>query len=155
MDNGNRTPTVVIEAKTQEVVDSIKKQMISRGVRATNELMSAKILTLRGKRSGRRYLVPGTRRHYFASKAGEVPANRTGEYREKWDEKSYADNSGTGMTVHATIESRVRTDGGKYLLGELLENGSPNGKIAPRPHQDKIKEKAKPKIRKIYKEPYT
>lgn len=151
----NRTPTMVIEAKTQEVVDCIKKQMISRGVRATNELINAKNLTLRGKRSGRRYLVPGTRRHYIASKAGEVPAVRTGQYREAWDEKSFADNGGSGMTVHATIESRVRTDGGKYLLGDLLENGSPKGKIAARPHKDKIIEKAKPKIRKIYKEPYT
>lgn len=151
----NRTPTVVIEAKTQEVVDEVKKQMISRGVRATNELINAKNLTLRGKRSGRKYLVPGTRRHYIASKAGEVPAVRTGQYRNAWDEKSFADNSGSGMMVHATIESRVRTDGGKYLLGDLLENGSPNGKIAARPHHDKIIEKAKPKIRKIYKEPYT
>lgn len=151
----NRTPTMVIEAKTQEVVDEIKKQMISRGVRATNELINAKNLTLRGKRSGRRYRVPGTRKYYTASKAGEAPAVRTGQYRNAWEEKSFADNSGSGMTVHATIESRVRTDGGKYLLGDLLENGSPNGKIAPRPHKDKIIEKAKPKIRKIYKEPYT
>lgn len=151
----NRTPTVVIEAKTQEVVDEIKKQMISRGVRATNELINAKNLTLKGKRSGRRYRVPSTGGYYIASAPGEVPANRTNQYRREWDEKSFADKSGSGMTVHATIESRVRTDGGKYLLGDLLENGSPNGKIAPRPHQDKIIEKAKPKIRKIYKEPYT
>lgn len=151
----NEKAAVVIEAKCQETIDGIMIQMASRAKRATNELLNAKNLTLRGKRSGRRYLVPGTRRHYFASKAGEVPAVRTGQYREAWSEDAYAEATEHSMTVHATIESRVKTDGGKYLLGELLENGSPNGKIAPRPHQDKIIEKAKPKIRKIYKEPYT
>lgn len=147
---------VVIEVVAQETVDRIKGQMSSRSVRATNELMNAKNLTLRGKRSGRRYRVPNTRRHYIASAPGEVPAVRTGQFRRQWTSKSFGVGgvSGDSFEAHSQIESNVRTDGGKYLLGEILEEGSPGGKIAPRPYQDKIVEKAKPKVIRIYKENY-
>ena len=139
-----------IVIKVDKVVSDITEQMKSRGVRAANELTTAKNAVLRGKRSGRRYRVPNTRRYYTASAPGEVPANRTGQYRLKWEEKSYSE----GKTVHSQIESRVRTDGGKYNLGTLLENGSPNGKIAPRPHKKKIADKARPRVVKIFKDPY-
>ena len=142
--------SALIVIKVDKVVSEITDQMKSRGVRAANELTSAKNHVLRGKRSGRRYRVPNTRKYYTASAPGEVPAQRTGQYRLKWDEKSYAQ----GNSVHAQIESRVRTDNGKYNLGTLLEEGSPGGKIAPRPHKKKIADKAKPKIVKIFKEPY-
>lgn len=142
--------SALIVIKVDKVVSEITDQMKSRGVRAANELTTAKNHVLRGKRSGRRYRVPNTRRYYTASAPGEVPAQRTGQYRLKWDEKSYAQ----GNSVHAQIESRVRTDNGKYNLGTLLEEGSPGGKIAPRPHKQKIADKAKPKIVKIFNEPY-
>lgn len=58
----------------------------------------------------------------------------------------------TNLQIRAYIESSTRTDNGKYLLGELLENGS--GRMAPRPYREKIQEKARNKIIKIYKEPY-
>ena len=144
----NASARIVI--KVDKVVSEITDQMRSRGVRAANELTTAKNHVLRGQRSGRRYRVPNTRRYYTASAPGEVPAQRTGQYRLKWDEKSYAQ----GNTVHAQIESRVRTDNGKYNLGTLLEKGSPGGKIAPRPHKKKIADKARPKVVKIFKEPY-
>lgn len=142
--------SALIVIKVDKVVSEITDQMKSRGVRAANELTSAKNHVLRGQRSGRRYRVPNTRKYYTASAPGEVPAQRTGQYRLKWDEKSYAQ----GNSVHAQIESRVRTDNGKYNLGTLLEEGSPGGKIAKRPHKKKIADKAKPKIVKIFKEPY-
>ena len=142
--------SALIVIKVDKYVSEITDQMKSRGVRSANELTKAKNAVLRGKRSGRRYRVPNTRRHYTASAPGEVPAQRTGQYRLKWDEKSYSE----GKSVHAQIESRVRTDNGKYNLGTLLEEGSPNGKIAPRPHKKKIADKAKPHIVKIFKEPY-
>lgn len=142
--------SALIVIKVDKVVSEITDQMKSRGVRAANELTSAKNHVLRGQRSGRRYRVPNTRKYYTASAPGEVPAQRTGQYRLKWDEKSYAQ----GNSVHSQIESRVRTENGKYNLGTLLEEGSPGGKIAPRPHKKKIADKAKPKIVKIFKEPY-
>ena len=142
--------SALIVVKVDKVVSQITAQMRSRGVRAANELTTAKNHVLRGKRSGRRYRVPNTRRYYTASAPGEVPANRTGQYRLKWVERAYSE----GNSIHAQIENRVRTDNGKYNLGTLLEEGSPGGKIAARPHKQKIADKAKPKIVKIFNEPY-
>lgn len=137
-----------------QITDRITDQMKSRGTRACNELVKAKNNVLRGQRSGRQYRKPNTRAKYTASAPGEPPAVRTGQYRRQWDEKTYATGGGSSLTVHAEIESTVRTDGGKYNLGTLLENGSPGGKIAPRPHKEKIIEAAKPKVRAIFEAPY-
>ena len=148
--------SIRIEEIGEATVERVKGQMSNRSVRASNELLNAKNLVLRGKRSGRRYRIPNTRRHYIASAPGEVPAVRTGQFRQQWDAKSYGVGGVSDSTfeAHSQIESKVRTDGGKFLLGEILEEGTPNGQMAPRPYQDKIVEKAEPKIIKIYKEPY-
>ena len=138
-----------------QITDRITDQMKSRGTRACNELVRAKNNVLRGKRSGRQYRKPNTRAKYTASAPGEPPAVRTGQYRRQWHEKTYATGGGSSLTVHAAIESTVRTDDGKRNLGNLLEKGSDGGQLKPRPHKDKIIEKAKPKITSIFKEPYT
>lgn len=142
-----------IDNVCKEISAKISIGMRSRGYRAANELRNASQLVLRGKRSGRRYRVPGTRRHYTASAPGEPPAVRTGVFRASWQPKKEV-NVGTNnqISVRSYIESRQRTDNGKYNLGSILENGS--GRMAPRPYKEKIQEKAKPKIVKIYKEPY-
>lgn len=142
-----------IDNVCKEISTKISIGMRSRGYRAANELRNASQLVLRGQRSGRRYRVPGTRRHYTASAPGEPPAVRTGAFRASWQPKQKV-NVGTYNQVSVTsyIESRQRTDNGKYNLGSILENGS--GRMAPRPYKEKIQEKAKPKIVKIYKEPY-
>lgn len=142
-----------IENVCKEISLKISIGMRSRGYRAANELRNASQLVLRGQRSGRRYRVPGTRKHYTASAPGEPPAVRTGAFRASWQPKQKV-NVGTYNQVSVTsyIESRQRTDNGKYNLGSMLENGS--GRMAPRPYKEKIQEKAKPKIIKIYKEPY-
>lgn len=148
----------------------IKMQMESRGFRAANELRNASQLVLRGQRSGRQYIVPGTGRvsynkknhtakitykKYTASAPGEPPAVRTGAFRMSWRRKSFVESRGADtLTVVSQVVSTQKTDNGKYLLGEILEKGSPGGKIAPRPHHEKIQEKALPKIMRIYKEPY-
>lgn len=141
------------EYKVKKITESISRQMESRGTRATTQLMNAKNLTLRGKGSGRRYRVPNTGTYYTASAPGEVPASRTGQFRAKWDGKSYTTGAGHSKEVHSEIESNVMTSGKKkYLLGEILEEGT--SRMAPRPYQEKILEKAKPEIIKIYEEPY-
>lgn len=147
---------------------SIQHQMSSRAYRAANELRNASQLVLRGQRSGRRYTVPGTgrmtynkRKHtakityrkYTASAPGEPPAVRTGAFRMSWTPKAYTQSSNPAQfSVVSQVESRQRTDNGKYLLGEILENGT--GRMAPRPHQQEIQTKALPQIMKIYNEPY-
>lgn len=142
-----------IDNVCKEISTKISIGMRSRGYRAANELRNASQLVLRGQRSGRRYRVPGTRRHYTASAPGEPPAVRTGVFRASWQPKQEV-NVGTNnqVSVRSYIESRQRTDNGSYNLGSLLENGS--GRMAPRPYKEKIQEKAKPKIIRIYKEPY-
>lgn len=153
----------------KEVLERIDIQMQSRAVRGSNELRTAALLVLRGQRSGRRYKVPGTYsrsaprgenetretyefrrgksgRYYAASAPGEPPAVRTGLFRLSWEPHAYME----GNVYRSTIENGTRV--GKYILGELLEDGT--SKMAPRPHHEKIQEKALPKILRIYREPY-
>ena len=144
---------VNIEKIVHGMCDSIKAQMISRGYRASNELRNAAMEVLAHGGSGRVYRVPNTRRRYRASAPGEVPAVRTGTFRRSWMPSTTVSGGGA-FTVTSEIRNETRTDGGKYLLGEILEEGTPGGQMAPRPHQDKIQDKAKPRVTKIYREPY-
>ena len=152
MSNGVRTELSEIWEVLNE---SIKMQMVSRGVRAANELRNAELMTIRGQGGGRTYRVPGTKRRYRASAPGEVPAVRTGAFRLSWTPKSYVSMFGDAdLTVLSEISSTQKTDGGGYLLGKILEEGTPGGQMAPRPHQEKIKDRAEPKVVRIYDEPY-
>lgn len=156
-----------IESIVREVNEKITQGMKARAYSASNELRNSSQMVLRGKRSGREYIVPGTGRmtyykrtktakitykKYRASAPGEPPAVRTGAFRESWQTKTESEQSGDGVTVKSMIESNTRTDNGKYLLGEILEEGT--GRMAPRPYQDKIVQDALPKIKRIYQRPY-
>lgn len=164
----------IVSPPLPEVIDhvkaSIKQEMERRSYLAANELRNASQLVLRGQRSGRVYKVPGTHgkrlskatkgmlpdygkklkggRLYRASAPGEPPANRLGHFRESWQP--------TARVVYGSyisrIESDLRTDNGRYTLGQILEDGT--SRMAPRPHQDAILEKAKKPILRIYDEPY-
>ena len=156
-----------VESVVKEVNEKITHGMKSRGYSAANELRNASQEILRGQRSGRRYNVPGTGRvkyykrkktatitykKYTASAPGEPPAVRTGAFRNSWQAKTESTGSGSNTSVKAYIESNAKTDNGKYLLGQILEDGT--SKMAPRPYKEKIQQKALPKIVKIYKRPY-
>lgn len=152
MSNGVTAELTVI---WEQLNESIKQQMVSRGVRAANELRNAELQVIKGQGGGRVYRVPGTKRHYTASAPGQMPAVRTGAFRLSWTPKSYVSMFGAAdLTVLSEISSMQRTDGGGYLLGEILEEGTPGGQMAPRPHQEKILDKAEPKVVRIYNEPY-
>ena len=163
--------TKKLQEEWGNINQSIRHQLVSRAYRGSNELRNASQLVLRGQRHGRRYIVPGTGRvtyykrthtakitykRYTASAPGEPPAVRTGIFRMSWKPQVYVDHTKEPdhLSVISRVESYTRTENGKYLLGEILEEGSPGGKIAPRPHHEKIQEKALPKIMKIYNEPY-
>lgn len=131
------------------MVDHIREQMYSRAVRVANgPLMNARLDVLGQQGSGRRYHVPHTKAYYTASAPGEPPAARTGQYRMNWDPKVY----GFGDSVISRIESNVMVNG--YVLGQLLENGTPGGQMAPRPHEQRILDAATPEAVRIYSEPY-
>lgn len=164
-----------IESAVHEVTQRVNLGIRSRAYRAANELRNASQLVLRGQRSGRQYNVPGTGRmryykrdskdgkhkagtatityrKYTASAPGEPPAVRTGVFRLSWQPKTEINHGGENVSVRAYIESNTRTDNGKYLLGEVLENGT--GHMAPRPYKERIQQKALPKIKRIYQGPY-
>lgn len=146
----------------EQITEGIKHEMERRSYLAANELRNASQMVLRGARGGRRYKVPGTYRrqrdkasgkmrrgrYYTASAPGEPPAVRTGTFRASWQP--------TARVVYGSyisrIESDATTDNGRYNLGKLLEDGT--SKMAPRPYEDKILEKAEPKIYRIYDQPY-
>jgi hypothetical protein len=141
-----------LEEIVKELNEDVKHQLENRTYRASNELRNASLLVLRGQRGGRRYRVPGTKKYYTASAPGEPPAVRTGAFRLSWQTDPRC--SGAFNTYWARIKSDQRTDNGRYTLGDILENGTPGGKIAPRPHHDRILQKAEPSVVKIYNEPY-
>ena len=133
----------------EKICTDIKHQMESRAVDAANELRNAELEILRGQRGGRIYGVPGTKKRYQASAPGQPPAVRTGAFRLSWKPQAYV--------MFGSYISRIESDlqvGTKrsYTLGDLLENGT--SKMAPRPHQDKILEKAEPEIMRIYSRDY-
>ena len=150
-----RGPSLAEIAKT--VTTEVQHQMESRSYRAANELRNSALMVLKGQRSGRRYKIPGTHRrqrdkvsgkmkngrYYTASAPGEPPAVRTGAFRQSWQP--------TAHVVFGSYISRIATN---IPYAEFLEDGTPGGQMAPRPHHDLIRQKAEPKIVKIYEAPY-
>lgn len=146
----------------EDITSKIELQMGRRAYTAANELRNSALIVLRGQRNGRRYKVPGTHRrqrdkvdgkmkrgrYYTASAPGEPPAVRTGTFRRSWQPSTH---KMFGSYI-SRIESDVRTEDGRHLLGEILENGT--SRMAPRPHHDRILDHAEPRIQKIYEKDF-
>lgn len=163
----SNSPSVEIEMARIRVDRKIVEQVKSRSYRAANELRNASQLVLRGRRAGKQYIVPGTGRvrynkrkktatikytRYVGSAPGEPPAVRTGAFRASWMRKVEILADGDKYaSVRPQIKTGLTVSNG-HLLGDYLEHGT--SKMAPRPHHDKIREKAKPAILRIYREPY-
>lgn len=126
-----------IEEIARKVVTEVPRQMASRAYRASNELRNSALDILRGQRSGRMY---GS---HQASAPGEPPANWTGLFRLSWQARTYT----SGTTFKSSIETGVP-------YAEFLEDGTPGGQMAPRPHHERIQDHALPEIMRIYDEPY-
>lgn len=126
-----------IEEIAEKVVNGVNHQMASRSYRASNELRNSALSILRGQRSGRMY---GS---HQASAPGEPPAQWSGAYRTSWFPTTYA----FGTSYISRIENPQR-------YADYLENGTPHGQMAPRPHHERIQNHALPKIIRIYDEPY-
>ena len=148
----NKSVSTILVEVNDEVIDKVTTQMSSRAERATHQLRNAKIEVMRGARSGRVYRIPNTGAKYRASAPGEPPAKRTGRFSQSMRRASAMEGSGKNLTVHVMLKSNLRVGGGKYLLSEILEEGT--DKMSPRPYKEAILEKATPKIKKIFKEPY-
>ena len=145
------TYSVPLDEAIEDTVKRIRQQVEARSYEAANELRNSSLEILRGQRSGRRYRIPGKKVYYTASAPGEPPAARSGLFRISWQPTALKE----GNTYISRVESDLEVGTKKtYLLGEILEKGTPGGRMAPRPYQDKILEHAEPKIVRIYSEPY-
>lgn len=136
-----------VEETVKNIVKSINRQVRSRGTRVKNALRNAELEILRGKRSGRKYRKPNSKRRYTASAPGEPPARRIGALRLNWTGGvEVSANLLESTKVIAYIESQTPYAG-------YLENGT--SKIAARPYVDRIKKKAQPEIDRIMSEDYS
>lgn len=135
-----------VRVKVDQTVRQINQQVVSRGTRAVNAMRNAELEVLKGQRSGRVYRKPYSRATYTASAPGEAPARRTGALRLGWNGRVKTNaSSGHGSSIVAELESTTSYAG-------YLENGT--SRMAPRPFTDRITERAKPEIERIYTEPY-
>lgn len=141
--------TVSISEIAGKAIEEIKHEMERRSYLAANELRNASQLVLRGQRNGRRYRVPNTKVYYTASAPGEPPAVRTGVFRMSWQPSAHVANGAYVSRISSDVKVGTRR---KYLLGDILENGT--RRMAPRPHQQEILDKAAPEIVKIYSRNY-
>ena len=131
-----------------EAVKDITHQVKARAYRAANELRSSALHVLKGERSGKEYRTPFTKKAtYTASAPGEPPALRSGNLRMSWRPQTGSENTGKGLTVKPAITTDV-----KYA--PILQEGTKDGRIAPRPFEEPIIEHAMPRILQIFKEPY-
>lgn len=86
-------------------------------------------MELAAPRSGRTYLKPGTSTPYVASAPGEPPAIRENIYASSW-----------GVTPAVVLPSQLVAFAvnpimaGRIALGVVLEEGSSDGTLEPRPH---------------------
>lgn len=140
----------VIGKTIATTLKGINQEVTSRAYRASNELRNASLQVLRGQRSGRRYKVPFTSKTYKASAPGESPAVRTGMFRLSWGTHVHVEKSGVHFKAVSAIESKIKV--GKYLLGDILEDGT--ARMGARPYKQQVIDKAMPKIKEIYKKSY-
>ena len=124
---------------SSKVVNQVNAELPARAAAASQKLRNASLLVLRGKRSGKQYKKPSGK-PYTASAPGEPPAVRTGTLRRNWRPVQHGANH-----QNPAIETNVPYTG-------YLEQGT--SKMAPRPFEQKIIEKAKPKVEAIYAQPY-
>jgi hypothetical protein len=127
------------------IVGQVTAQAKSRGFRAANELRNAALQVLRGQRSGRIYKRPHSSSTYTASAPGEPPAVRTGGLRVSWKQQARSEKDGKTVKIRPAIWTDK-----KYA--PILQEGT--HKMAPRPFEEPIIEKAKPKVMTIFGQPY-
>lgn len=143
-------------------------------MRAANVIVGKTREVLSGTRSGRVYKKTGTYgkkpssytkslmkdyghklregQLYRASAPGEAPASRKNTLRRSFQRRYYIQQANEKLTVHAMAESKLKV--GKHLLAEVLDKGTKDRRILPRPFAEKAKQEALPEVQRIYNEPY-
>jgi len=130
--------SAAIRLTVQRVTQTVEREMASRAYRASNELRNAAVCELTGGRSA----------------PGQSPGSDSGIFRLSWMPSVRMESGGSGKRAVSYIESEVIVSSRRrsWNLGELLEDGT--RKMAARPHHDKIRERAMPRVTAIYSEPF-
>lgn len=157
---------VTLKFYTKEVVKSIEDAAAQKMYEATQVVRTEVLETLAGSRSGRTYLVPGTKRTYTASSPGEAPAQATGHLRQniktavEGEGRKVIGMVGTdvpygpmlefGTKGGAVIRAKGKTlafyAGGAMVFAKQVIQGP----IAPRPWLRPSFEKAMPKLQALF-----
>jgi hypothetical protein len=127
---------IVFEDKISAAKKAVSSIATERMLMVANEVRNITVETLSGARSGKTYLVPGTKKTYTASAPGEPPAVQVGDLRESI--KYGTEDEGKGIVAYV---------GTKLLKGPMLEYGTSN--MAARPWLRVSFEKAKAKVKNI------
>lgn len=128
---------IQVTSNLPRTIQALKQTATARMVEATHAVRTQTLETLTGKRTGRRYRIPGSIRTYIASAPGEPPAQRLGELRQSI--KTEVEGKGEN------IVGRVGTEKDS---GAMLEVGTKN--IAARPWLRVSFEKSEDRVREIF-----
>ena len=119
------------------IVLEINQNARSRATRGVNILYNTAQQVLGQDGSGRSY------GRHIASAPGQPPAPDKGNLRRNWRRKTFATPNGKGLGI--MIKMSITSD---VFYANFLEHGT--RKMAPRPHRQKIKSKARPKIEALF-----
>lgn len=121
------------------VVRDLKRTAEKRAYKAAQVIRTTIIIGMASPKHGRRYPVPGTKRYYTASAAGEYPAIRLGQLRSEIQVVGQVGFRG----AHGIVGTNVKH--GLYLEGTASKPGI-------RPWLSKGVNEASPEVEKIVKE---
>jgi len=128
---------ITFKSNIPELMKKIDSTAKGRMLEAVMEVRNKTLVKLSGRRSGRTYYVPGTRRTYTASSPGEPPAVATAELRQSI--------AGTVEKEGKQYVGRVGTD---KIQGKMMEFGTRH--VAPRPWLKKSFEESEAKVKAIF-----
>lgn len=104
--------SVKLASYRQVVAQGIKEIVVERGYRIAKLVRNHILKEMTKGHTGKRYRVPGTKRHYTASAPGEYPAIATGQLR-----------ASIQMAVEITHNGIYAVVGSNVVHGEILEAG--------------------------------
>lgn len=126
-----------LQIEVNSLVLELDENARSRGYRGLNLLRNAALEVLGQNGGGRVY---GS---HVASAPGQPPAPDVGNLRKNWRQalKAYFNGKSLGINLHMQITSDM-------FYADFLEHGT--RKMAPRPHRERIKTKARPQITALF-----
>ena len=125
-----------IEHVVRSLVGEINQQAIALSTRALNIMRNSAVEVLGRNGTGRVY--KRGRGFHVASSPGQPPAPDTGNLRRNWQQSKFISGK---LRIRLRLKSRMH-----YY--DYLNSGT--RKMAQRPIEKPVKEKATPKIRELY-----